>query len=74
MSMPQNSIESQVEKILSVYKLSNAFEIAAKESAVTIIKEVSLPNNNKSIPSIDAGGIAGGEKYIHKGKKITVTK
>ena len=69
MSMPQNTVENQIEKILAIYKLSGEFENAAKKSAVTIITEVAMANHLKSIPSIDAGGIAGGEKYIHQGNK-----
>jgi ABC-type glutathione transport system ATPase component len=68
--MPLTTIENQIDKVLAIYKLSGEFEMAAKKSAVIIITEVALANHQKSIPSIDAGGIAGGEKYIHEGKKV----
>jgi len=47
-----------------VYKLCLEFAEAAKRIGTQIIKEMHLPPNEKKYPPINAGGMAGGEKYF----------
>lgn len=45
--------------------LSTKFEESARTVAMTIIDELHLPEEAKTVHSVDSvGGIAGGEKYI----------
>lgn len=41
------------------------FEKAAEAAAITIVSELHKENDERSIPSINAGGVAGGSKYRH---------
>ena len=41
------------------------FEKCAIETAVTLVNERDMEPHEQSIPAIDAGGIAGGEKFVH---------
>ena len=68
--MPQNSVDDHIEKILAIRKLNLEFQMIAKEGSRIIISEVALPNDKKTIKSIDAGGVAGGEKFIYQGKNF----
>lgn len=52
------------EKYRTLQELGHDFVYAAKTYGKIIISEIELPEDAKTIKSIDAGGIAGGEKYI----------
>jgi len=47
--------------------LAKDFVAAAKMYGKIIISEVFLPYKQKTIKPISIGGVAGGEKYIHRG-------
>lgn len=51
----------------AITKLSVEFVEAAKTAALVIFAEKDRPLHSKAIKPINAGGLAGGTKYIHKG-------
>jgi hypothetical protein len=60
LSMPQQTSEEKLNKLLSIYRISVAFENEAKFWGKKIVDELDKPNSEKSIKPIDVGGIAGG--------------
>lgn len=57
-------MEDAKEKYLALYSLANDFVYAAKTYGKIIISEIHLAQADKTIKSIDAGGVAGGAKYL----------
>jgi Clustered mitochondria/Translation initiation factor eIF3 subunit 135 len=62
-----SSAESETQRIAHLCRLSNEFSLLARYLGRTIISEASLPTSAKSVKPVDAGGIAGGEKFISHG-------
>ncbi len=53
--------------------LEHDFVFSAESYGKIIISEYLLPNHKKTIPPVNVGGIAGGEKYIVDGKTLCET-
>ena len=63
------SIKNQIEILIinnaeSLAQLSDDFATYSTQYAETIVHELSLPMDLKSITQVDIGGVAGGSKYI----------
>jgi hypothetical protein len=50
--------------ILKTHHLMSEFSGVAQQLCRIIINEAALPAALKSVPTVDAGGVAGGEKFI----------
>ena len=48
-------------------KLAHEFEAAALPIGRAIIQERNVPDEKRTVRAIKAGGVAGGEKYLHHG-------
>jgi len=55
------------EKYRELSRLAREFVFVASTYGRVIISEMTLPESNKSIKSVQVGGIAGGRKYIAQG-------
>eukprot|EP00698_Gefionella_okellyi_P003690 TRINITY_DN1344_c0_g1_i3.p1 TRINITY_DN1344_c0_g1~~TRINITY_DN1344_c0_g1_i3.p1 ORF type:complete len:2301 (-),score=577.72 TRINITY_DN1344_c0_g1_i3:230-6262(-) len=64
---PAMTPEDMRERAAKIRKLADSFSLAATPIAKTIIEEMGLPLEMKTIPPCDAGGTAGGIKYNHHG-------
>lgn len=64
---PLESDSEMLDTLTSAEKLMEDFFYAAKAYARIIISEFALPDDQKTIPRANLGGIAGGEKFICKG-------
>jgi alpha-tubulin suppressor-like RCC1 family protein len=54
----------RAERALRVRKLAEQFEAAAKTLCQTIVVELALPADEKTVPQINVGGTAGGDKFL----------
>jgi Clustered mitochondria len=65
--MPRATPHQRLQQTLELGQLENAFRLAASRIGRTIIHERSLPNSAKTYRPIDAGGQAGGVKFMEQG-------
>lgn len=65
---------NSIDRAAELKKLCDEFYSAATKYCRTIIEEVSLPAARKTIQSVYAGGIAGGQKFIVGGIFIKVKR
>ena len=65
-SMPGVTPEQRLARVRSVRKLVRWFVAQAHHDVHAIVSELSLPAARKTVKSVDAGGVAGGEKFLNK--------
>lgn len=61
------TVEQRLVRVHKVYTLVRRWCDVVAPTARTIIAEAALPNDKKTVPSADMGGIAGGEKFLSQG-------
>mmetsp|Transcript_29066 Transcript_29066/g.73052 ORF Transcript_29066/g.73052 Transcript_29066/m.73052 type:complete len:1029 (-) Transcript_29066:1489-4575(-) len=65
--LPHDTPHQRLQQTLELCQLESAFRLAASRIGRTIIRERSLPNSKKTYRPIDAGGQAGGVKFMEQG-------
>ncbi|KAL6057320.1 hypothetical protein QOT17_015568 [Balamuthia mandrillaris] len=60
-------IEQELQKKVDILRLLQEFQDKATMIAKTIVEEIPLPDAEKSVPPVDAGGISGGQKFTYEG-------
>lgn len=60
------------QRLSTINKLAEAFVSAAQVTVFQIVNELHLEPSAKTVRPIDAGGIAGGIKFLHKGQFFKV--
>ena len=61
------TFEGQVTHAVQLTAIVDAFFVIAERVVRTIVDERGLPEEQKTIRSIDAGGVAGGQKFLVDG-------
>ena len=64
--LPVDSGAQRLSRVRQLHKLVHWFVGRAHHDVATIVQEESLPVARKTIKPIDAGGVAGGQKFLSK--------